>query len=850
MREERPLKPSVKEPTKQRESKAAAGPRRGSAPQVQLNDTAKSTATTLAGRKASHAAVADPTSAISAKAGVPVRPGENKPITAIRSSKPRQTTTVKRSGAQPGRAINIINDPNAITRRRWENSTKDHYSKLHFRHKADVHSRSEGKPDPSALVYVNGDPSGTIRSPIQERRDAPQNGDVYGRRDVGRPRQQPDPDYYTAQYTSKDTEMDLPEWEAAKIPLSCFEWRNGQCQYHSRQCRFLHRDKDPSGHPYKPSPVYGHVPGKYAQPPLTCLFWFERASGCSKSTDECDYAHKNTGLLAQSNGPPLPIDPAKQPNLTQPKSSDLPSSSLTCYFWLRTPVGCFHQPEACKFAHRNTGLLAFKDGSTEQIDPTEEPHSSVNKDHLTCFFWTQGKCKFSATDCIYQHRDTGVMGPGPSNSKWFPKKNIPLAIRMPKVSTGESASLAMDPPLEIPAADDAEFVRPPSPDNEPEGALSLGTNILAPALTCVDLKRKIEDICKLDFKIIFQYNGDGLKESVLDRRAFLIFHPEDHSEELELITRWLVMHHVEVCSFWFEGSWDYFKGQISDGGTGVIITHPDFDWYSEIPYFGQVLKHKVSIWSVGNQIGSEWDPSISTFLPAYRYDSIPIFPHGGFIYITDDVFTKKPMEALKIVELFIARIEMCRQVAGPIDPVKRVNDGCLIWRLAVRPDFMRNLYDTCEKHEAEIEALDPVQLTRVKLYELLTRTEYIEPDDDAPFEIHPDDYWPIISERQELMPDYFEALARSQEAANAHMIRLYSGMLIEHRQSYRQYFVVHTEPEKATWQNSITNIDEVMTPEKCIEYFEQPSKGNRFEFYDWAFPEIKVNDDAAAMDTS
>lgn len=65
---------------------------------------------------------------------------------------------------------------------------------------------------------------------------------------------------------------------------------------------------------------------------------------------------------------------------------------------------------------------------------------------------------------------------------------------------------------------------------------------------------------------------EGDKENkILDRRAFLIFHPGDHSKELELITRWLLMHHVEVCSFWFDGSWDYFRQKVKAGGSGVVI---------------------------------------------------------------------------------------------------------------------------------------------------------------------------------------------------------------------------------------------------------------------------------------
>ena len=86
--------------------------------------------------------------------------------------------------------------------------------------------------------------------------------------------------------------------------------------------------------------------------------------------------------------------------------------------------------------------------------------------------------------------------------------------------------------------------------------------------SCMELKKSIESACKLDFMDMFE--GDK-ENTVLDRRAFVIFHPGDHSKELELITRWLLMHHVEVCSFWFDGSWDYFRLKVKAGGSGVVI---------------------------------------------------------------------------------------------------------------------------------------------------------------------------------------------------------------------------------------------------------------------------------------
>lgn len=115
----------------------------------------------------------------------------------------------------------------------------------------------------------------------------------------------------------------------------------------------------------------------------------------------------------------------------------------------------------------------------------------------------------------------------------------------------------------------------------------------------------------------------------------------------------------------------------------------------------------MKLWSVGHQEAYEYDPEVSTIPPVHRHDRIEIFPHGGFIYITDDVFEHQPQEALKIVNLFFSKVEKCRQVDGPIDPWKRIDDGCLLWRLGVRPELMQSIYDRYVKQEGEMTAGDP-----------------------------------------------------------------------------------------------------------------------------------------------
>jgi chromo domain-containing protein 1 len=100
----------------------------------------------------------------------------------------------------------------------------------------------------------------------------------------------------------------------------------------------------------------------------------------------------------------------------------------------------------------------------------------------------------------------------------------------------------------------------------------------------------------------------------------------------------------------------------------------------------------------------EYDPQKSFKLIPPRYDCVRIFPHGGFIYITDEVFEQKPVEALKIIKLFVAKVDKCRSVRGPIDFHTSIDDGHLFWRLVTRPELMQTTWDWLMAHEAEVTA--------------------------------------------------------------------------------------------------------------------------------------------------
>ncbi|CAO2648618.1 Nn.00g078850.m01.CDS01 [Neocucurbitaria sp. VM-36] len=741
----------------------------------------------------------------------------------------RTAPTRKQSGG-----IKIVNEPKTQQRGLWQNSEKL-YSNLRFRGLADKRSRIEGTPDPGALEIINA-PAGFVKPRPQPRNDNP-----YGRREAGNRRDQDDDVDDAPRRGSVDATTPLENWEAEKAPLVCAHWRlSNNCPLGPQKCQFMHRNQDENGRDYPVGDLNGWLPPKYRKPPLTCPYWLTSKNGCKKPQEECNFAHKNTGWIPLSENrrdEPFAIDPnaipesektARRPlvldaNANVNDKKKMNPSDLTCWYWW-SKDNCRNSADRCTFQHHYTGIVA---------DP---PHRL-----LTCRFWADGdRCRSSAENCKFEHYHTGVISGQFGNMTasattqphlgFHSDRYVPSPILKPVA--------AVDTEMEDVAQPSFEQNVVMSPQHSPIEQPPRSLIEQPPAkMTCLQMKAKIEQVCKLDFTDMFKSNNEDA--ALLDRRAFLIYHPEEHLEELDLIMRWLLMHHVEVGNAWYDGSWDNFKQQILKGGSGVIIAHPDFEYFTELPGFGQVLRMPVRLWSVGLQEGIEYDPALTDLPPELRQDQIEIFPLGGFIYITDEVFAKKPQVALNIVQSFFAKIQKLQQI----------DDADLLWRVCVRPELMEYLMHHCENHAQELEAGDADVTSIAELYTILAETNYIEQDDPTtPLSLIPDNY-PIISERRviaEVQPvDYFNTLSRSQEDANLHMIRYYAGLQVDMRRDYRQFFVVHTEPEATTakqWKQEIQTIAEIMTPEKCVAELAKEGGEGLFDFYERYMAEYQVKD--------
>jgi chromo domain-containing protein 1 len=266
--------------------------------------------------------------------------------------------------------------------------------------------------------------------------------------------------------------------------------------------------------------------------------------------------------------------------------------------------------------------------------------------------------------------------------------------------------------------------------------------------------------------------------------------------------------------------------------------HPDFHSFCELNGFGQLLRKQIRVWCIGSQERVDYDfytnPS-----PEMHHNCIELFPIGGIIYITEDVFEETPHLALQIMKLFISKVEKVRTTEGGKD--SELLD--LYWRLGVRPELMDYLFRKCEEQAKEFDAGEPAAQARGQLYELLSDTDFIAQDcPDQPMDAKWDRF-PIMSEPRvfaECDPiEYWDTLARSRDEANSRMVQHYANIHLEQRRIYRYYYVVHTDRlavQAEQWQKEIQTITDVITPQQCIDELsrEGGDKGQQklFDFYE------------------
>ncbi|KAI9823701.1 MAG: hypothetical protein M1819_001145 [Sarea resinae] len=176
----------------------------------------------------------------------------------------------------------------------------------------------------------------------------------------------------------------------------------------------------------------------------------------------------------------------------------------------------------------------------------------------------------------------------------------------------------------------------PSPTLNPEDLSRLVPNPPDPKVP------KIEAIWNRIFEIKFRdlLPSQLKKKGHSEREAFLIF-PTQHEHELAIILPWLECHSVKVYTSQTWGAWDYFSSYTS---CGVILIHPSFYQYYHIPNLVATLKKNVNVFSFG---AARDHPGTNGF------SCTRLFPHGGAILLTDEVYLNQPKAANQIVQWFV-----------------------------------------------------------------------------------------------------------------------------------------------------------------------------------------------------
>lgn len=378
---------------------------------------------------------------------------------------PRDSTTSNTMRAirtvPPERApctIAFVDEPNEKSRNEW--SIEHHYGKLKYRGLAEKRSRTEGVPDFSALTFVNGPPPTLPRAAVPKPNDNP-----YGRRETTNRRVQEDYTDDRPQRGFSNVTGPLATWETDKVPLVCFDWYTSSCSRTARDCRFMHRESNPERQLYAIGDMDGRVPHKYRRPPITCPYWY-KGRKCTKTAEECLYAHKDTGW-GEINGVPTEIArlPSEYldrvaPSLHIPPKFQNPP--ITCSYWLRDPHGCNKTETDCKYAHQNTGWVhpeSDPNAPPVSIDKSLNPHGGPPKyanPPVTCPFWWRSEkgCTKTDDDCRFAHWNTGWAPPGLSNDRPLPinREELPRS-HFSKKARHTSGATSFDPNSIPPAHD-------------------------------------------------------------------------------------------------------------------------------------------------------------------------------------------------------------------------------------------------------------------------------------------------------------------------------------------------------------------------------------------------------------
>ncbi|KAF2742168.1 hypothetical protein M011DRAFT_472483 [Sporormia fimetaria CBS 119925] len=590
------------------------------------------------------------------------------------------------------------------------------------------------------------------------------------------------------------------------------------------------------------------ISGPSPRPPpnlLTCAFWANDPRGCRNTAEECKFQHYETGHVAplpegyrikgasglnNGFGPPHVDDyspgPARTPDAPRGRAlaQDYADQIMENSSRSRAPQDRDlppHDQGRPPAEHRSRSRGPPQNGGVPPDDLLLSEPRRVR--------WEEDKY----TQPSYSSLRQTVKDPAQPRDAQTRSKLLSADTR----DKGRSP----EPHPEGTAPREASFIPAPGTTTTPSaitlrgapGQLVMAPNATTPRPGLDDPQRELIREIGAAFKLDF----DQLFPKGLDKKAFMIFHPAEHLKELDMITRWLLAHSVEVYPLGKAGAWEAFSRHILAGGTGTILAHPAWKEYECIPRFGEILRTSTRIWSVGFQrhnFMTMANLKTDSFPP--QYDCVPLFIAGAIICITTDVFERTPEEALKILHLFDHKLHT--------NPHYSIVNPNIRWRLAVQPCLEDNMYRWMEANEDAINEGDPDAGLFAKItLRLVNLHNKYDNASKHPISMQPDDYYSILE--MEGQKEYLKILKGDGPlAANTMQVKYWIDKFMKWRREYRHCFVVHTEPEETDWQSQWPIIDEVITPAKCVEYLEQTGPAARIPFLEWVEdPELTAEEE-------
>ncbi|KAK0802473.1 hypothetical protein LTR75_008248 [Friedmanniomyces endolithicus] len=601
---------------------------------------------------------------------------------------------------------------------------------------------------------------------------------------------------------------------------TCQAWVTDKCSFSDDECKFAHHNSET---------VVG-LPATFIAPTgdtranMTCFFWNKNKGECRKG-EECPYAHRYTGMVA--NPPPgyrMPEGQDYPVSLYRPASPPMkattctePSVAIPFRAAEATSTPIFEAP------HTNGSTTEFDRTVRFQLPQSETPlpvvynelnskvtpatvevrcGSAVAADNakvIAADLHVSGVSMFERLFCpirkgVYLMPDsmitakdvqTYMAGPVQEATQWPAGSMVPAeASRLEADAIVECCKLhasglvAMQDKYTLllyPAYhDEWRFLERQDVAMVPNAPLRF---LFMPPLKGRSSKRAVttpshlqrtpvtvtvaKDILGIDARKLL-IEKDG---KPADTSVFLAW-PQEHDAELEILVKSFQELNCKVFHSGTPGAWQNFRRRYYK--SCLILVHPDTPLW-EIPRLHSILLNGgVRVFSIGIQRAASQS----------RYGCERLFPIGKVTFITDDVFVNHPEQASQIIQLFLDN--------NKAKPPGGEND-----KIAARPgvkDWLRQL--------ATERTRDSNDKRWLRLYYDIC--QLCPPQDEDPYDLpNPSPTSHLVSLPPRELPSFVGLWERDPEAATDAMVEWFAGWSVLNASTYRKFLVCH-EPEKGT----------------------------------------------------